>query len=362
MTQLLRTPFYDAHLASGAKLVDFFGWHLPIHYGSQMKEHECVRTDAGMFDVSHMTITDVTGEKAKAWLSLLLSNDIAKLTVEGKALYSGLLNEQGGIIDDLIVYLMPFGYRMVSNAGTREKVLSWFAKTGESFGITLHNPDDIAILAIQGPKAVEKLLAAKPAWTEKVQALKPFVGTYVEDKVFVARTGYTGEDGVEVLLPASEAVAFFNLLKEHGITPCGLGARDTLRLEAGMNLYGHDMDEHTTPFEVGMAWTVTLKDDRSFFGKEALLKQKEAGVSLKQVGLVLETKGVLREGMKVSVDGQGEGVITSGTFSPTLGYSVAIARVPSGTEDQASVDLRGTPTIVRVVKLPFVRNGKKVFD
>lgn len=361
MTALKRTPLFDAHVAAGAKIVDFAGWEMPIHYGSQLKEHEIVRSDAGMFDVSHMTVLDISGPDAKAWLQRLIANDVAKLGFEGKALYSGMLTPEGTVVDDLIVYLTSYGYRMVINAGTTDKDLAWMARHKGDFNVEIKPRRDLAILAVQGPQAIAKVCAVKPELAAVIQALKPFQGQPVGDW-FYARTGYTGEDGLEVMLPGDEAAAFFQQLQAAGVAPIGLGARDTLRLEAGMNLYGHDMDETVSPLEAGMAWTIAWEPaERDFIGRKALEAQKAVGVQSKQVGLVLEGRGVLREGLKVVVEGVGEGVITSGTFSPTLKHSIAIARVPAGIGDKALVDLRGTLTEVRVVKMPFVRNGKKVF-
>ncbi|HJH09538.1 MAG TPA: glycine cleavage system aminomethyltransferase GcvT [Psychrobacter pasteurii] len=381
MTTLQRTPLYQSHVDNNGKIVDFSGWELPIHYGSQIDEHEAVRTDAGMFDVSHMVITDVEGAQAKAWLQKLLANDVAKLKTVGKALYSGMLNAEGGIIDDLIVYLMneeETQYRIISNAATRDKDLANFNKVAEGFEVTLTERPELAILAIQGPNAVAKLKQAKPSWSDILDSLKPFVGADLADTEaanwFVARTGYTGEDGVEVILPGENATEFYQLMLDHGVKPAGLGARDTLRMEAGMNLYGHDMDETTSPYECNMGWTLALKDDRDFVGREALVaKRKEAkenGTAMKQVGLLLETRGVLREGMTVTInqgtDKETTGTITSGTFSPSLKQSIAIARIPESVteEDTVQVDLRGKGKFVdvRVLKLPFVRNGEKQFD
>lgn len=381
MTTLQRTPLYQSHVDNNGKIVDFSGWELPIHYGSQIDEHEAVRTDAGMFDVSHMVITDVEGAEAKAWLQKLLANDVAKLKTVGKALYSGMLNAEGGIIDDLIVYLIneeETQYRIISNAATRDKDLAQFNKVAEGFDVTLTERPDLAILAIQGPNAVAKLKQAKPSWSDILDGLKPFVGTDLADTEaanwFVARTGYTGEDGVEVILPGDNAAEFYQLMLDQGVKPAGLGARDTLRMEAGMNLYGHDMDETTSPYECNMGWTLALKDDRDFVGREALTAKrkqaKEDGTSMKQVGLLLETRGVLREGMTVTInqgtDNETTGVITSGTFSPSLKQSIAIARIPESVtdEDTVQVDLRGKGKFVdvRVLKLPFVRNGEKQFD
>ncbi len=376
-----KTPFYQAHLDSGGKVVDFHGWALPIHYGSQIEEHEAVRTNAGMFDVSHMVVSDIVGTEAKAWLQRLLANDVAKLKFVGKALYSGMLNDEGGVIDDLIVYRMneeETEYRIISNSATREKDLAQFNKVAEDFEVTITERPELAMLAVQGCNAVEKLAKAKPNWAETLAGLKAFVGadlTEIEGKDwFVARTGYTGEDGVEVVLPADSASEFFALLKENGIRPTGLGARDTLRLEAGMNLYGNDMDETVSPYECNMGWTLALKDERDFVGRKAMVEKrkasKENGTAMKQVGLLLESRGVLRDGMTVTInkgtDNEKTGVITSGTFSPSLQHSIAIARIPMSVteEDSVQVDLRGKGKFVdlRVIKLPFVRNGKKQFD
>lgn len=378
---LQRTPFFQAHLDAGGKMVDFSGWELPIHYGSQLEEHEAVRTDAGMFDVSHMVVTDINGKDAKVWLQRLLANDVAKLKTVGKALYSAMLNDNGGIIDDLIVYRMnedETQYRIVSNAATRDKDLTQFHRVAEGFDVNIQERPELAMIAIQGCQAIDKLKQAKPNWSDVLDSLKPFVGadlTEIEGQDwFVARTGYTGEDGVEVILHGDNAVEFFHLLQEKGVKPCGLGARDTLRMEAGMNLYGHDMDETICPYECGMAWTLALKDDREFVGRSVMLaKQEQATMThtaLQQVGLLLESKGVLREGMAVTINAGSEnekhGVITSGTFSPTLKQSIAIARVPADLADgdTVQVDLRGKGKFVdvRVIKLPFVRNGKKQFD
>ncbi|WP_049257708.1 glycine cleavage system aminomethyltransferase GcvT [Eikenella corrodens] len=366
MSDIKTTPFHQAHKDAGAKLVDFAGWELPIHYGSQIAEHEAVRTDAGMFDVSHMLVTDVTGEKAKDFFRKLLANDVAKLGFVGKALYSAMLNDQGGVIDDLIVYRgneAETQYRIVSNGATREKDSAQFQKIGAEFGIKLTPRYDLAMLAVQGPKAVAKLLTVKPEWADIVNSLKPFQGADLGNDWFVARTGYTGEDGVEVILPGSEAEAFFKALQQAGVKPCGLGARDTLRMEAGMNLYGNDMDDNTSPLEAGMAWTVDLKDEaRDFVGKTPLVALKEKGVSVKQVGLLLAKGGILREHMEV-ITPQGKGETTSGVFSPSLKQSIAIARVPKTFEgDTAKVVIRGKEVDVRVLKLPFVRNGQKQFD
>ncbi|QRN40919.1 MAG: glycine cleavage system aminomethyltransferase GcvT [Neisseriaceae bacterium] len=366
MADLKKTPLYDEHINSGGKMVDFSGWSLPIHYGSQIVEHEAVRQNAGMFDVSHMLVTDVSGKDAKVWLEKLLANDVNKLNIIGKALYSPILNDNGGVIDDLIVYRLDEKetlYRIVSNAATRDKDLAHFQESSRNLEVELSPRYDLSILAVQGPNAISKVQSVKPQWADTIDALKTFQGRMVASDWFIARTGYTGEDGVEVILPSDEILDFFLHLREVGVQPCGLGARDTLRLEAGMNLYGHDMDDKTSPLESGMAWTVALSDERDFIGKAAVLKLKQEGVRNKLVGLILATsKGILRRGMTVNVEGVGQGVITSGSFSPTLKQSIALARVPVGTQNIASVELRGKWTQLRVIKPSFVRNGKKQFN
>ncbi|MEW9897811.1 glycine cleavage system aminomethyltransferase GcvT [Chitinivorax sp. PXF-14] len=356
-----RTPLFQSHVDCGAKMVDFAGWEMPIHYGSQLKEHDIVRTDAGMFDVSHMTVVDVTGAGAQAYLQRLIANDVAKLGYLGKALYSGMLNEQGGVIDDLIVYLTDWGYRVVVNAATRDKDLAWMEKQTAGFDVKLTERAELAMVAVQGPNAIAKSCQAFADKAELIRSLKVFQGL-PSGSWFIARTGYTGEDGLEIMVPATEVATFWQALLAAGVAPAGLGARDTLRLEAGMNLYGHEMDESISPLEAGMGWTLVWEPaSRDFTGRKALEAQKAAGVKMKQVGLVLEGRGVMRDGMKV-VAGGGEGITTSGTYSPSLKTSIAIARVPAATGATAQVEIRGTLTEVRVVKMPFVRNGKKVFE
>ncbi len=354
-----RTPLYDLHVALGAKIVDFGGWDMPLHYGSQVEEHHQVRRDCGVFDVSHMTVVDVTGSQAKAYLQHLLANDVDRLQVLGKALYSGMLNEQGGVIDDLIVYLTAEGYRVVVNASTRDKDLAWMQQQSAGFDVALQHQAGLAMLAVQGPQAraktAELVSAARAAL---IQELKPFQGL-PEGDWFIARTGYTGEDGLEIMLPAEQAPGFLNELVGAGIAPAGLGARDTLRLEAGMNLYGQDMTEEVSPLAANMGWTIAWEPaERQFVGRAVLEAQRAAGNQPKLVGLVLEERGVLRAHQVVRVEGVGEGEITSGSFSPTLGKSIALARVPAGTGDRAEVEIRGKWFPVRVVQANFVRHGK----
>ena len=354
-----RTPLYESHKAMGAKLVDFAGWDMPIHYGSQLEEHHTVRRDAGMFDVSHMTVIDLHGEKTRDFLRYLLANNIDKLQDPGKALYSCLLNEQGRVLDDLIVYfLTENNFRLVVNSATREKDLAWISQQAAAFDIQFVEQPQLAMIAIQGPNAREKTLSLFNAAQRRIiEGLGLFFGAEVDDW-FVARTGYTGEDGFEIMLPDVEAPAFWKALADAGVQPCGLGCRDTLRLEAGMNLYGTDMDETVSPLVSGLGWTIGWKpEDREFIGRKALEAEREAGPEQKFVGLLLEGRGVLRGHQKVVVDGQ-TGETTSGSFSPTLGRSIALARVPANIGDRCQVEIRGKLLDCKVVKPPFVRNGK----
>ncbi len=359
-----RTPLYDAHLAHGAKIVDFGGWDMPLHYGSQIEEHHHVRRTAGMFDVSHMTVVDLAGDKTRAFLRYLLANNVDRLQVSGKALYSCMLNERGGVIDDLIVYfLREDWFRLVVNASTRDKDMAWITQQAQAFKVTVTERPELAMIAVQGPQAREHVHALLDAdLRARAAALAPF-NAADGGELFVARTGYTGEDGYEVILPEARATGFWNALAQAGVKPCGLGARDTLRLEAGMNLYGADMTEDTTPLVSGLTWTVAWEPaERGFIGRPALEAQRDSGVPQKLVGLVLEGKGVLRNHQKIIVDGVGEGEITSGSFSPTLGVAIALARVPAATGASCQVDMRGKLMSARVVKAPFVRNGKSCLD
>jgi aminomethyltransferase len=355
-----RTPLYEAHLEAGAKMVDFAGWDMPIHYGSQIEEHHAVRTAAGMFDVSHMTVVDLHGEQTRAFLKHLVANNVDKLQESGKALYSCMLNEQGCVIDDLIIYFIDESYfRLVVNSATRDKDMAWIEKQAAAFSVEIKERPELAMIAVQGPDARGHLLALLDGENrQKVDALPVFFA-HAAGEWFIARTGYTGEDGFEIILPAADAVTLWKQLLERGVRPSGLGARDTLRLEAGMALYGTDMDESVTPLVTGLGWTVGWEPaDRDFIGRAALEAQRSAGAPEKFVGLLLEDKGVLRNHQKVIVDGAGEGEITSGSFSPTLKNAIALARVPKATGDSCQVDVRGRLLKARVVKPPFVRNGK----
>ncbi|MEE8388464.1 MAG: glycine cleavage system aminomethyltransferase GcvT [Acidiferrobacterales bacterium] len=354
-----RTPLYDKHLEANARMVNFGGWDMPLHYGSQIDEHHQVRQDAGMFDVSHMTVVDIKGSQPREYLRQLMANNVDKLTVKGKALYTCMLNENGGVIDDLIVYYFDENFfRLVVNSSTREKDLSWFNTRAKEFeDVTITERDDLAMIAVQGPNAKEKVFAAMGEDIRNItQDLKPFYSARIGE-LMIASTGYTGEEGFEIILPA-KAVAFtWQMLAEAGVKPIGLGARDTLRLEAGMNLYGNDMTEDTTPLESGLSWTVAWEpEDRRFIGRDALEKQK-GKIITKLTGLVLQGRGVLRAHQKVICE-QGEGEITSGSFSPTLNKSIALARVPAAASHHCQVDIRGKLIEADIVKYPFVRNGK----
>lgn len=358
-----QTPFYQQHLDAGAKMVDFAGWEMPIHYGSQLQEHKQVRTDAGMFDVSHMTVLDLQGRDAKPYLLKLLANNVDKLKESGKALYSCMLNTDAGVIDDLIVYyLSDTAYRLVVNAGTRAKDLAWMQAQLQGFDANLTLRSDLAMLAVQGPNARTKVFSLMPADELAIaELLKPFSGAQI-GSWFIARTGYTGEDGFELMFPAEQAAKVWAAFIQAGIAPAGLGARDTLRLEAGMNLYGTDMDETTSPLTSGLAWTIAWQPaERDFIGRQALEAEKAAGVQQKWVGLVLEGKGVLRNHMKLICEG-GEGEITSGSFSPSLGLSIALARVPVTCGEHCSVEMRGKLQPAKVVKPVFVRHGQSVVN
>lgn len=354
-----RTPLYDQHLALGAKMVDFGGWDMPLHYGSQVEEHHQVRRDCGVFDVSHMTVVDVSGEQARDYLQRLLANDVARLKSTGRALYTAMLNERGGVIDDLIVYLTGWGYRLVVNASTRDKDLAWMQAQAAGFAVEVRERPELAMLAIQGPHARTRTAElVSQARATLIQELKPFQGL-AEGDWFIGRTGYTGEDGLEIILPAEQAPDFLSELVGAGIPPIGLGARDTLRLEAGLNLYGQDMTEEVSPLAANMGWTVAWEPaERDFVGRAALEQQRAEGDLPKLVGLVLEERGVLRAHQVVRVNGVGDGEITSGSFSPTLGKSIALARVPAGTAERAEVEIRGKWYPVRVVQPTFVRHGK----
>jgi len=350
-----RTALYEQHIKCQGKMVDFGGWEMPIHYGSQIEEHHLVRRKSGLFDVSHMTIVDLKGADVKAYLSQILANDVNKISsIPGKALYSCLLNEYGCVIDDLIVYFMQDKwFRVIVNSSTREKDLAWFKKQSQDFSLEIIEQEHLAMIAVQGPESIKianKILAIRLDF-------KPFSAIESGD-IFIARTGYTGEDGYEIICPNEQVSELWQQFIEAGVAPCGLGARDTLRLEAGMNLYGNDMDETQSPLESGLSWTVAMKDDRAFIGRSALQQQLDKGLQYKLVGLILEGKGMMRDHQEIISDAMSQtGEITSGSFSPTMQKSIAFARVPMAMNDNCLVQIRKKQVPAKIVKLPFVRNG-----
>ncbi|ROT46788.1 glycine cleavage system aminomethyltransferase GcvT [Pusillimonas sp. NJUB218] len=358
MTNVLKqTALYNAHLSAGARMVDFAGWSMPLTYGSQLEEHHAVRRACGMFDVSHMRAVDIQGDGSLPFFRRLLANDAARVQRPGQAMYSCMLNPEGGVIDDLIVYRHAEGsWRTVLNAATADADLDWMHRVAheEHFNVQVIPRSDLSMLALQGPDARSMLHQAWPQWADVLSAVPSFGSTVLPDDVLVARTGYTGEDGYEVTGPSVMIVQLWATLLDAGVKPCGLGARDTLRLEAALNLYGQDMDESINPYECGLGWTVSLLDpDREFVGRDALDIAPRDRV---RVGLELLERGVMRAGMAVQTP-LGDGEITSGTMSPTLGHSIALARVPAGVSvgQAVNVEMRDKWLSARVVQLPFVR-------
>jgi len=361
------TPLRDIHRALGARMVDFAGWELPLHYGSQVSEHHAARAAAGVFDVSHLALTEVSGRGARPYLRRLLANGIDRLGERAGGLYSCLLDESGGVIDDLIAYrLDDHRYRVVSNAATAEPVRSQMRKVARAFPVRLEPNKERVALAVQGPQAMELgaaacRAAAGPRYAAALSALKPF-NAMEEEGILAARTGYTGEDGFEIYLDAATGRVFWQALMDAGATPCGLGARDTLRLEAGLCLYGQDMDATVTPLHCGLRWTVAMDPpQRNFVGRRALEALWESPDLPSFKGLVLKGRGVLRAGQKVLTPA-GEGVVTSGGYSPTMSASIGLARVPSGSYAQSEVEIRGAGVPCAVVKPPFVRRGQVLVD
>lgn len=357
---LHRTPLFNDHQARGARLVPFGGWEMPLHYGSQLEEHHAVRQDAGLFDVSHMRAVDLSGAQAFDSLRCLLANDVAKLREAGSALYSCMLNPQGGVVDDLIVYRRGAdAFRLVLNAATTESDIAWIDQHTRDVDLKVQPRADLAMLAVQGPQARAKTIAALPPTLAKdLERLKPF-HFHEAEGLFIACTGYTGEDGFEIILPNDQAEDLWKALLDTGIRPCGLGARDTLRLEAGMNLYGQDMDGTTSPLISGLGWTVDWNSpERDFIGRDALEREKSQPLQQRLVGLLLSDPGVLRQGQAVLSDGQVVGQLTSGGFSPTLSRSLGLARIASHVTGECTVEIRGKERAARIVRPPFVRHGK----
>ncbi|MBF0161007.1 MAG: glycine cleavage system aminomethyltransferase GcvT, partial [Magnetococcales bacterium] len=349
-----RTPLFDRHVALGGKMVPFAGWEMPLHYGSQLREHEVVRQRCGMFDVSHMGVIDLQGDRVEKMLRFLLSNDIARIPDPGQAQYGLMLNATGGISDDLIAYRIDRQhFFLVVNAANRDKAVAWIRVHAPSYGVQVVDRRDGMILAVQGPQSAAQLRLALPEGLGKeIHALKPF-HFFQKAGWRIARTGYTGEDGFELMLSADDGIMAWENLLRVGVTPIGLGARDTLRLEAGMPLYGHDMDGHTTPMVTGLAWTVAWEPlDRDFIGRQALAPLWGQNPTHKRVGLILQGRGVLRDHQEIFWQGKPAGQISSGGYSPTLEKGIALARlirdVPVGSLCQ--VDMRGRFMDVQVVR------------
>jgi aminomethyltransferase len=353
-----QTPLFDRHVAAGAKMVDFGGWDMPLHYGSQIDEHHAVRQSAGIFDVSHMTVADVSGEDGREFLRRLLANDVGKLENPGRGLYSCMLNPSGGVVDDLIAYRdTARDYRLVVNAATREKDLGWMDAATGGFSVALRERADLMMLAVQGPEARDKVAPLLPGPVAAAAMGLDSFGCVHDGEVFVARTGYTGEDGWEIILDVESGRVLWDAACAAGLAPCGLGARDTLRLEAGLNLYGQDMDEDTSPLVSGLGWTVAWEpESREFIGRAALEAEKSRGVKAKLVGLVLDDRGIMRQGQRVVTDA-GDGIVTSGGFSPTSQCSIALARVPQEAADRCQVEIRNAMRSARIMRPPFVRKG-----
>ncbi len=360
MSELNKTPLYQQHQDLNAKIVDFGGWALPVNYGSQVEEHHAVRKDCGMFDVSHMTVSDVTGQDTLPFLEKILANDIQKVTSKpGKALYSCMLNDNGGVIDDLIAYyLTPQHVRLVTNASTNEKDMAWLHKHAAAFSVEVTEKPELALIAVQGPNAIKTTCemlenSGDNDFANNIGQLKRFQGGFHEQH-FVGRTGYTGEDGLEFIVQADYANQLWQALLKAGVQPCGLGARDTLRLEAGMALYGNDLDEDHTPVDSGLQWTLSMHDDRDFIGKSKLADTERFAM----IGLILEDRGVLRSHQEIFIDEQKIGEITSGTFSPTLEKSIALARIDASAKltlgDAVSIAIRNKRLTARVANYPFI--------
>lgn len=359
-----KTPLYTQHIQAKAKIVNFNGWDLPLHYGSQIEEHHQVRRYVGVFDVSHLTVIDLTGKRLQEFLRILLTNDVERLQEPGQALYTCMLNEQGGVIDDLIIcYQEPQLYRIVANAATRDRDIAWIAKHARHFGAKIHERQDVIILAIQGPQARQQVIPLLPPSLQlPATNLKPFSACW-DDEYFISRTGYTGEEGFEIILDLKPGVELWQALLEKGVPPIGLGARDTLRLEAGLNLHGADSSEYYSPLESGLGWTIAWSPaNRNFIGREAVQSQRETEEHSVRKGLVLLSKGVLRAQQTVYVEGYGEGRITSGSFSPTMGVSIAFARLPAGQYSKVTVAVRNKQLSAYVVKIPFIRRGEVLVD
>ncbi len=354
---LKQTPLAGWHESHGGRMVDFAGWYMPVQYTSIMDEHRAVRSGVGLFDISHMARLLVEGSGAGAWLQSLVPNDVSRL-VDGKALYSALCREDGGILDDLVILrLAADRYLVVVNAAPHEKDVRWFEKHLPSSGVTLTEKSiDWAMIAVQGPKA----LSALSPWLPGLASMAFYTGREADilgAKSIVSRSGYTGEDGFELCVPAGAAPEIWERLIAGGAKPCGLGSRDTLRLEAGLLLYGQDMDETTTPLEVGLGWTVKLEKGE-FIGRAGLVKQKAEGTPRTLVAIEMAEPGIPRHGCDVVVDGRKVGVVTSGTRGPTLGRDIGLAFIESAAvQSDLKIVIHGDARRAKITKKPFYRRS-----
>jgi aminomethyltransferase len=362
--ELKRTPLYDCHREAGARLVGFAGWEMPVQYAGVIEEHRAVRTAAGLFDVSHMGEVRVRGAGAERLLQRLTPNDVSKLAV-GRAHYSGLLTERGTYVDDLLIYrLGAEDFLVVVNASNAQRDFEWIASRVDGEDATdaevIDESDRYALLALQGPKALEILAPFASAGVSALRYYGFLQGEVAGAPALISRTGYTGEDGVEIYLAPEDAPAVWRRLVEAGAVPAGLGARDTLRLEAAMALYGHEIDESTTPLEAGLGWVVKLEKG-DFLGRGALLAQREGGLPKQLVGFEVQGRGIARQGHGVVSEGKTVGVVTSGTWSPTFEKALGMAHVPpamAAPGTPLTLDVRGKPLSAVVVEMPFYRRPR----
>ncbi len=356
---LRRTPLYEEHKVLGARIVDFAGWEMPVQYEGIKAEHEAVRNRAGLFDVSHMGEVVFKGRQAEEAVQRLVTRDVSRLAV-GQAGYAAVCYENGGTVDDVLVYRTPDDFLIVVNASNREKDFAHFQENVKDLDVeVVDESDDWALLALQGPWAVELLQPSTETDLSSIKYYRYEVGEVDGAYAVISRTGYTGEDGFELFVRPDDAPRVWRKLIEAGAEPVGLGARDTLRLEAGMCLYGNELDAGTTPLEAGIGFAVHLDKEQEFVGRQALRREKEEGLRKKLVGFKVEGRGIARHDYPVAVGGETVGSVTSGTLSPTLGEAIGLALVAPGVEDEFEVVIRNRPVAARTVPLPFYKREKK---
>jgi aminomethyltransferase len=356
---LRRTPLYDEHRALGARLVDFAGWEMPVQYSGIKAEHQAVRNRAGLFDVSHMGEAVFRGPDAEEAVQRLVTRDVSRLEA-GQSGYSAVCYEDGGTVDDVLVYRRPEDYLVVVNAANREKDLDHFESNTKDLDVEISDEtEDWALLALQGPEAASLLQDLTETDLSSLKYFRFTEGEVAGARGIVSRTGYTGEDGFELYLSADDAPRVWRTLREAGATPAGLGARDTLRLEAGMCLYGNELDPETTPLEAGIGFAVHLDKEEEFIGQDALRREKEEGLRKKLVGFEVEGRGIARHDHPVKVEAETVGRVTSGTLSPTLNKAIGLALVSPGVEDRFEVVIRERPVEAHTVKLPFYKREKR---